>query len=83
MLNSVNYPQYYPHVMVDEVRPNPQVKLTVQKVNEEIKIKQAYVKVEFLENTLKNKELSKPERFTLEYMLQDAKREFAQLKGLL
>lgn len=79
MINSVNYPLYYTPIFVED-HSNPEVKAIVKKINEELKIKQAYVKVEFIENTLKNPNLTKPQRFTLEYMLKDAQREFTMLK---
>lgn len=57
----------------------------VNKINEEIKCKQAYVRVEFLKNTLErhNNELTQPEKNALNAELSDAQRELALLKQQL
>ncbi len=78
-INSINYPGCYAQPVFIENHTNPQVKIFTEKVKDEISCKQAHVKVEFLQNTLNNKDLTNPERYTLEYMLRDAQRELAQI----
>lgn len=79
-INAVNYPGCYRPVFIEN-HSNPQAKAIAEKINDEIKVKQSYVKVEFLQNTLeRHKELTKPERNVLEGMLADAQRELLQLQ---
>ena len=77
---------YYPaYPMV----PTPQVSAEAQqfrqKTNDEISVKQAYVRVEFLQNTLEkyNNELTQEQKNVLTADLLDAQRTFAMLKQQL
>lgn len=83
-INAVNYPGCYAPAGCCKGHLNPQSKAIAEKLNDEISCKQAYVKVEFLQNTLnRHKELTVPEKAALEYMLIDAQRELAQLQQKL
>ncbi len=79
-INSVNYPGFYAPVFVEN-HSNPEADAIVKKVNDEIKVVQADQKVHFIQNVLKGRDLTKPQRIALEYMLRDAQCEFAQLKN--
>lgn len=79
--NTLGCPIYPGGPVMIENHSNPKVDATVKKLNEEIAIKQAYIKVEFIKNTLdNNKDLTNPEKYALGYMLDDAQRELALLK---
>lgn len=80
-MNPVGYAGCYARPVFIENHSNPQADAIAAKIKDEISVKQAYVKVEFLQNTLKkHKDLTNPERYTLEYMLRDAQRELAQIQ---
>lgn len=89
MVNTVNvqnaglYPGCSP-VMVEN-HTNPEAEAFRQKTLDEIAIKQAYVKVEFLQNTLEKykNELTKPQQNVLNAELDNAQREFALLRQQL
>lgn len=81
-INAVNYPGCYAASAGRTTSPtNPQVTTFVNGINDEIKFKQANVKIEFLQHLVnEHKELPAPEREAAENMLRDAQRELAQLK---
>lgn len=82
-MNPVNYPGCYAPANVGYVA-YPQQNPIVAKLNDEISYKQAYVKVEFLQNTLdRHKDLNPAERNAIEIMLRDAQRDLAILKQQL
>lgn len=82
-INAVNYPGCYAAANVGAIS-NPQVNPIVEKINDEISYKQAYVKVEFLQNTLdRHKDLTSSERVALEGMLRNSQREMSQLQQKL
>ncbi len=89
MVNSVNvqnagfYPGCTP-VMIEN-HSNPEAETFREKVLDEIKTKQAYVKVEFLQNTLEKykNELTKPQQNVLNAELDNAQRELALLRQQL
>lgn len=79
-INSIGYYGCYAPRFIENHSIPPEAAAIRKKVNEEIQIKQAYVKVEFLENTLANQNLTRPERNALECDLNNARREFERLK---
>ncbi len=82
-VNAVSYPGCYATANVGGVS-STQANPIVAKLKDEIAYKQAYVKVEFLQNTLeKHKDMNLAERNAVEGMLRDAQREIAQLKQQL
>ena len=82
-INAVSYPGCYATANVGGVQNQPANPI-VAKLKDEIAYKQAYIKVEFLQNTLeRHKELSPSERNAVEGMLRDAQREMASLKQQL
>lgn len=78
-VNAINCRAYCSPVMIED-HSNPQADAIVKRVNSEIKINQAEVKVKFLQDTLNGTDLTKPEKNAIEGMLREAQREFAQLK---
>ena len=89
MVNSVPqnigvYPGAYPSIRptMIENHTNSEAEQFRNKVNGEIKIKQAYVRMEFLKNTLEhyNNELTIPQKNVLNAELADAQRELALLQ---
>ena len=87
MINPV--PQNIGYYPAYPMAPAPQVSAEAQqfrqKTNDEISVKQAYVRVEFLQNTLEkyNNELTQEQKNVLTADLQDAQRTFAMLKQQL
>ncbi len=76
-------PSIYP--VMYENHTNPEAEKFREKTLDEIKFKQAYVKVEFLQNTLEKykNELTKPQQNVLNAELANAQRELALLKQQL
>ena len=70
----------YP-VMIEN-HTNPEAEQFRQKINGEIRIKQAYVRLEFLQNTLSYyaNTLTQPQKNVLNAEIQNAQRELALLK---
>ena len=82
-INAVSYPGCYATANVGGVQ-NKTANPNVEKWKEEIAYNTAYIKVEFLQNTLeRHKDLSPSERNAIEGMLRDAQREMASLKQQL
>ena len=81
--NAGFYPGCSP-VMIEN-HTNPEAEAFRQKLYDEIRTKQAYVKVEFLQNTLEKykNELTMPQQNVLNAELQNAQRDFALLKQQL
>ena len=73
-------PSIYP--MMYENHTNPEAEQFRQKINGEIRIKQAYVRLEFLQNTLSRyaNSLTQPQKNVLNAEIQNAQREFDLLK---
>lgn len=76
-------PSIYP--VMYENHTNPEAEKFREKTLDEIKTKQAYVKVEFLQNTIEKykNELTKPQQNVLNAELANAQRELALLKQQL
>lgn len=86
------YPGVYPgpnpnsmYPVMYENHTNPEAEQFRKKTLDEIQFKQAYVKVEFLQNTLNkyDKELTQVQKNVLNGELQNAQREFALLQQQL
>ena len=79
------YPGFIPAMV--ENHSNPEAEQFRTKVNNEIKLQQAEIRVQFLQNTLEasdkhmpNKEMTQVQRNVIVAELQDAQRELALLK---
>jgi len=80
---NIGYYQAYPMAPIPQVSAEAQQ--LRQKANDEISVKQAYVRVEFLQNTLEkySNELTQEQKNVLTADLQDAQRTYAALKQQL
>lgn len=73
------YPVYGPAMV--ENHTNPEAEAFRQKLKDEINVKQAYVRVEFIQNTLEHykNSLTQPQMNVLLAELADAQRDFSML----
>lgn len=88
MLNSVSKDvRFYPGISptIIENHTNSEAEQFRNKINDEIKFKQAYVRMEFLKNTLEkyNGNFTQPQKNVLNAELNDAQRELALLQQQL